>query len=169
MELELGEFLAGWRYPRRRLGRRRRRRFLEHMAYVAIFRRTSCLELAGIGGSECGIVGQWQVGQSSTSRFLGIGRFGLRILERVGMVVAGQLEQIVVGSIVVGWWWFGSSVGFELGCIGMAASGLELEWWQHLVGSKRWRQGSARSVGCWWSKCMLVGFVGMGTMGIARI
>lgn len=127
MVLELGGILAGLRYPRRRLGRRRRRRFLEHMAYVAIFHRISCLELVGIGGSECGIVGQWQVGQSSTSRFLGTERSGLRILGRVGMVVAGQLEQIVVGSIVVEWWWFGSSVGFELGSIGMVAFELGLE------------------------------------------
>ena len=80
MELELGEFLVGWKCPRRKLGRRRRRRFLEHLSYVAIFHRTSCLELVDIGGSECGIVGQWQVGQSSTSRFLGIERFELRIL-----------------------------------------------------------------------------------------
>ena len=68
------------------------------------------------------------------------------------MVVAGQLGQIVVGSTVVEWLWFGSSrnqkryfrdgnqyvipVGFELECIGMVAFELELEWWQHLVGSK---------------------------------
>lgn len=80
MGLELEEFLAGCWCPRRRLGIGRRRRFLGHMAYVAIFRRTSCLELAGIEGSECGIVGQWQVGRSSMSRFLGIERFELRIL-----------------------------------------------------------------------------------------
>lgn len=103
MELELGGFLVGWRCPRRRLERRRRKRFLEHMAYVAIFHRTSCLELVGIGGSEYGIVGQWQVDQSSRSRFLGIERFELRILGQVGMAVVGQLEQIVVGSTVVEW------------------------------------------------------------------
>lgn len=128
MEQELGGSLVGWRCPRRKLGRRRRRRFLEHMAYAAIFHRTSCLELVGIGGSECGIVGQWQVGQSSRSRFLGIERFELQILGQVGMAVVGQLEQIAVGSTVVEWLWFGSSVGFELGSIGMAAFGLELGW-----------------------------------------
>lgn len=65
------------------------------------------------------------------------------------MAVAGQLEQIVVGSIVAGWLWFGSSVEFGLGCTGMVASELEPGWWSLVVGSRRWRQGSAHSADCW--------------------